>query len=241
VNGAECTTFATSNINKYTQKTITMKKINPILYDVYATPNPDKEGEQLYHPRIFKHGNQMNDDELKEYLQRNTRVNSSQFVGMIEALVEEIPQQLLLNKYVHIRGMGTFYLKIGIRPRTDKNGQQYIPKFSDPKSITSNDLQVEGIGFRADPKWNRIVTHSKQHFERLEQRHQANISKSQLLLYIDNKMEEQGFVTVRDLIYDQQTTKYHARKLLEELSTGKQPKLYRIKVGRIFLYKRYGK
>ena len=54
-------------------------------------------------------------------------------------------------------------------------------------------------------------------------------------------MKEQGFVSVRDLIYDQQTTKYHARKLLEELSTGKQPKLYRVKAGRIFLYKRYGK
>jgi hypothetical protein len=100
---------------------------------------------------------------------------------------------------------------------------------------------VEGIGFRADPKWNRMVMHTNQHFERIEQRHQANISKSQLLLYLDGKMNEQGFVTVRDLIYDMQTTKYHARKLLEELSTGSQPKLYRVKAGHTFLYKRYGK
>ena len=84
-----------------------MKKINPILYDVFATPNPDEEREQLYYPEAVTYGVQMNDDELKEYLEKNTRINSSQFVGAIEALMQEIPEQLLQNKSVHIRGMGT--------------------------------------------------------------------------------------------------------------------------------------
>lgn len=218
-----------------------MKKVNPILYDVYATPNPDKESEQLYHPRAVTYGTQMNDDELKDYLEQNTRVNSSQFVGMMEALKQEIPQQLLQNKSVHVRGMGTFYLKIGVRRRKDKDGQWYTPKFTDPKDITARDLQVEGIGFRADPKWNRTVMHSKQLFQRSPTRHQIPISKDKLLLYIDAMVKEQGFVTVHDVQYDQNTTKYHARKLLEELSSGDQPKLYRVKVGHNYIYKRYGK
>ncbi len=234
-------TFVVSNNKFYTLKKTTMKKVTPILYDVYATPNPDNDGEQLYHPRVVTYGTQMKDDDLKEYLQRNTRVNSSQFVGMIEALMEEIPQQLLQNKSVHIRGMGTFYLKIGVRRRKDSSGQWYVPKFTNPQAITSRDMQVEGIGFRADPTWNRTVIHAKQHFERARAGHQASITKSQLLLYIDDIVKEQGYVTVRDLRVDQNTTKYHARKLLEELATGDQPKLYRQKVGRAFVYKRFGK
>lgn len=218
-----------------------MKKENAILYDVYATPNPDKENEQLYHPRAVTYGTQMNDDELKDYLEQNTRVNSSQFVGMLEALMQEIPHQLLLNKSVHIRGMGTFYLKIGVRRRKDKNGQWYTPKFTSPNDITARDLQVEGICFRADPKWNRTVMSSKQLFERSATRHQTPISKDKLLLYIEEKVSEQGFVTVSDLQYDKSTTEYHARKLLEELSTGDQPKLFRVKLGHSYIYKRYGK
>ena len=203
-----------------------MKKINPILYDVFATPNPDEEREQLYYPKAVTYGVQMNDDELKEYLEKNTRINSSQFVGAIEALMQEIPEQLLQNKSVHIRGMGTFYLKIGVRHRKDADGHSYVQKFTDPNAITARDLCIEGIGFRADPTWNRKV---------------SPISKSKLLLFVDQMVKEKGYVTVRDVECDKDTTNYHARKLLEDLCKGDQPKLYKELVGHSYIYKRFGK
>lgn len=218
-----------------------MKKVNPILYDVFPTPNPDEERDQLYFPRAVTYGVQMNDDELKEYLERNTRINSSQFVGMIEALVQEIPQQLLQNKTVHIRGMGTFYLKIGVRRRKKGDGRWYVQKFTDPDAITARDLCVEGIGFRADPTWNRVVMKAKQPFERAKTRHQTPITKSTLLQFIDEMVKEKGYVTVRDVEVDKDTTNYHARKLLEDLCKGSQPKLYREQVGHTYVYKRFGK
>ena len=205
-----------------------MKKINPILYDVFATPNPDEEREQLYYPKAVTYGVQMNDDELKEYLEKNTRINSSQFVGAIEALMQEIPEQLLQNKSVHIRGMGTFYLKIGVRHRKDADGHSYVHC-------------IEGIGFRADPTWNRKVSKAKQPFERAKTRHQTPISKSKLLLFVDQMVKEKGYVTVRDVECDKDTTNYHARKLLEDLCKGDQPKLYKELVGHSYIYKRFGK
>ena len=57
-----------------------MKKISALLYDVYATPNPDQEREQLYYPRAVTYGAKMNDDELKNYLKQTTRATSSRFV-----------------------------------------------------------------------------------------------------------------------------------------------------------------
>ena len=218
-----------------------MKKINPILYDVFATPNPDEEREQLYYPKAVTYGVQMNDDELKEYLEKNTRINSSQFVGAIEALMQEIPEQLLQNKSVHIRGMGTFYLKIGVRRRKDADGHSYVQKFTDPNAITARDLCIEGIGFRADPTWNRKVSKAKQPFERAKTRHQTLISKSKLLLFVDQMVKEKGYVTVRDVECDKDTTNYHARKLLEDLCKGDQPKLYKELVGHSYIYKRFGK
>ena len=217
-----------------------MKKKNAILYDVYPTPTPDEDHEQLFYPRAVTYGSQMNDNELKDYLERNTRINSSQFVGMIEALIQEIPQQLLLNKSVHIRGMGTFYLKIGVRRKKDASGHWYVQKFTDPDAIT-RDLCIEGIGFRADPKWNRTLMKPGVPFERAKTRHQTPISISKLLKYLDKMTEEKGFVTVRDVQYDLSTTNYHARKLLEDLCKGSQPKLYREQIGRIYVYKRFGR
>lgn len=237
----KCATFAVDNHNEYPKYWTTMKKINAILYDVFPTPNPDETRDQLYYPRAVTYGQQMNDDELKEYLEKNTRINSSQFVGMIEALVQEIPQQLLQNKSVHIRGMGTFFLKIGVRSRKDANGHEYVQKFTDPDAITARDLCIEGIGFRADPTWSRKVTKSSQPFERAKTRHQMPVQKSKLLLYIDQMVKEKGFVTVRDVQYDQNTTNYHARKLLEDLCAGDQPKLYKEMVGHSYIYKRFGK
>ena len=218
-----------------------MKKINPILYDVFATPNPDEEREQLYYPKAVTYGVQMNDDELKEYLEKNTRINSSQFVGAIEALMQEIPEQLLQNKSVHIRGMGTFYLKIGVRHRKDADGHSYVQKFTDPNAITARDPCIEGIAFRADPTGTRKVSKAKQPLERAKTRHQTPISKSKLLLFVDQMVKEKGYVTVRDVECDKDTTNYHARKLLEDLCKGDQPKLYKELVGHSYIYKRFGK
>ena len=234
-------TFTAENNNHYLEYRPIMKKLNAILYDVFPTPNPDEKHPQLYFPRAVTFGEQMNDDELKAYLEKNTRINSSQFVGMIEALIQEIPLQLLSNKSVHIRGMGTFYLKIGVRRRKDAEGHEYVKKFTDPNDVTARDLCVEGIGFRADPTWNRKVTGSKQPFERSKTRHQIPVSKSELLLYIDQQIKEHGYVTVRHVERDQNTTKYHARKLLEDLCKGDQPKLYKETVGHSYIYKRFGK
>lgn len=232
-------TFAVDYLNIHFNHKKNMKKVNAILYDVFPTPNPDETHEQLYYPRAVTYGQQMNDKELKEYLEKNTRINSSQFVGMIEALVQEIPQQLLQNKSVHIRGMGTFFLKIGVRSRKDANGHVYVQKFTDPDAITARDLCIEGIGFRADPTWSHKVTKSVQHFERVKTRHQTPVQKSKLLLYINKMVSEKGFVTVKDVECDQNTTNYHARKLLEGLCTGKQPKLYKEMVGHAYIYKRF--
>lgn len=218
-----------------------MKKENAILYDVFATPNPDEAREQLYYPRAVTYGTQMSEDELKEYLERNTRVNSSQFASVMDALKQEIPQQLLMNKSVHIKGMGTFYLKIGVRRRKKGDGKYYTKKFTDPNAITARDLCIEGIGFRADPTWSRIVMESQSPFERARTRHQTPITKSKLLQYIDQTVKEKGFVTVRNVERELDTTNYHARKLLEELCSGEQPKLYREMAGHAYVYKRFGK
>ena len=111
--------------------------------------------------------------------------------------MQEIPEQLLQNKSVHIRGMGTFYLKIGVRHRKDADGHSYVQKFTDPNAITARDLCIEGIGFRADPTWNRKVSKAKQPFERAKTRHQTPISKSKLLLFVDQMVKEKGYVTVQ--------------------------------------------
>ena len=118
---------------------------------------------------------------------------------MIEALKQEIPEQLLRNKSIHIRGMGTFYLKIGVRRRKDSKGHWYTPKFTNPDAITARDLCVEGIEFRADPTWNRMLIKEKKTFERAPMRHQVPITKSELLQFIEEYLMQVSIKVIRKL------------------------------------------
>lgn len=217
-----------------------MKKTNTLLYSVYETPHPDKDGEQLYHVRPVTYGDQMTDCELRDYLQANTRVNTSQFVAMIEALREEIPCQLLQNRCVHIEHFGTFYLRLGVRRRQTADGQWYTPQFRHPSDITSADLQVEGIGFRADPSWNKRVQQAHQRFESAPYAgHGVTLHEEALLHWLDNYLAEHRYITVRQFKLAHDCTKYQARKTLEALCAGDQPTLRREQVGVTFVYRRW--
>ena len=107
----------------------------------------------------------------------------------------------LKNKYFLVTGTGNYFKNVIKDPESnlvlvkiDNNGHvaHLLWGYKDGGKMTSEfpaHLMSHAARLKVNPK-NRIVMHTKQHFERLEQRHQANISKSQLLLYIDNKMEK---------------------------------------------------
>jgi nucleoid DNA-binding protein len=214
-----------------------MKKNHKLLYSVYETPRRNPDEEPSFHVRPVTYGAQMSDSELKDYLQQNTRVNTSQFTGMIEALREEIPEQLLQNRSVHIEGLGTFYLRMGIRPRKDENGQSYIPSFHSDADITAADVMVEGIGFRADPTWNRRVQKAVCAFERAPYAgHGVSLSQDELQTWLHEYFQDHSRITVRELKLAKDCTSYQARKLLENLCAGPHPMLRRDKVAATFIY-----
>lgn len=214
-----------------------MKKNHTLLYSVYETPRRNPEEEPSFHVRPVTYGAQMTDSELKEYLQQNTRINTSQFTGMIEALREEIPQQLLLNRSVHIEGIGTFYLRMGLRPRTDDDGRRYLPTFHSADDITAADVMVEGIGFRADPTWNRRVQQAPGAFEKAPYAgHGVPLTADTLKVWLTDYFRDHRHITVRELKLAHDSTFYQARKLLEELSSGDHPMLRREQVATTYVY-----
>lgn len=215
-----------------------MQKDNTLLYSIYVMPAAEPGGQPTCHVRPVAYGAQTTDEEMKADLQRNTRVNSSQFIGMIEVLREEIPQQLLQNKPVHIEGMGTFYLRIGVRRRRDADGRWYKPQFHRAEEITAADLCVEGIGFRADPTWNRRVQLSGQQFAKAPYAgHGVPIDADELSAWLAGYLSEHHHVTVREFRLAWDCTNYQARKTLESLCRGDHPRLVRQEIARAYVYR----
>ena len=219
-----------------------MKQDHGLFYSVYATPHPKQQGETYYHVRNVTLGRQAMSRELMEALQQNTRVNTSQFQGTMEALRSEIPFLLSQGKPVHLDGIGTFYPKLGIRKRKDADGHWYTPKFTSPEDIKASDVVVKGIGFKADPTWSKLLLKTPGTVGTTPYAgHGVTIDRGKLLLWIDETVKRKGFVTVRDLRMEYDTTRYQAQQLLSSLCEGDQPKLYREKAGSTYLYRRWGK
>ena len=54
------------------------------------------------------------------------------------------------NRRVHLNGIGTFSLNIGLKPVVEEDGTKQKRTVTNPKEITGNDLEVTGITFVPD-------------------------------------------------------------------------------------------
>lgn len=125
---------------------------NTIKFGVYSNPSKDADGKESYHVRHETNGT-LNDQYIANHMALYNEPEASHIKGVVKALKRNIVEILTDNRNVHIEGLGNFYLKLGFRKRTDENGQEVRPHFTDPAKITGNDIVVEGIHFTADEEF----------------------------------------------------------------------------------------
>ena len=129
---------------------------NTIKFGIHSNPLPDKEGRETYHVR-HETDLALNLDYIVDQVRRYNESEASHVKAVVDVLRRHIVETLTDNHNVHIDGLGNFYLKLGFRKRTDENGLEVKPHFTDPSKITGNDVVVETINFTPDEEFLKLL------------------------------------------------------------------------------------
>ena len=119
-------------------------------YDLYETPNPDKNGEELpLHARVVLKGS-YTAEEFVEQVTMLQHMPHAQVVGVIEAISKELRHLLLKGFSVELGDIGYFTLSLSV----DK-------KIMDANNLRSPSVSTGSLEkiLRANPIGNVITRH----------------------------------------------------------------------------------
>ena len=106
-------------------------------YDLYETPNPDKNGEELpLHARVVLKGS-YTAEEFVEQVTTLQHMPHAQVVGIIEAISKELRHLLLKGFSIELGDIGYFSLSLSV----DK-------KVKEAKELRSPSISLKDINFR---------------------------------------------------------------------------------------------
>ena len=104
-----------------------------ILYSVHRNPQKDADGNETYHIR-HETRDTLGLKFLQEYLKKYQRIQPEVLLSACMLIADQLLEQLTNNHRVQIEGIGTFYLKLGFRPRYDEYGNELKIQFTDPET-----------------------------------------------------------------------------------------------------------
>ena len=205
-----------------------------ILYSVHRNPQKDADGNETYHIRHETRGT-LGLKYLQNHLRHFQRIQPEVLQSACTVLADELLEQLTDNYRVQIEGLGTFYLKLGFVEQIDENGNPYTPKFTDPMSITANDVCVDTFGFTPDKELvEKFRNHGytfKKFFIRGIVGHSNIHTEEEIREGLKEYFETHSFVSRKGFMAHFGFTGYMADKWLNKFVSEPSPLLRRYKVG----------
>ena len=211
-----------------------------VRFSVHRNPKKDEAEKDTYQVRqecVYT----VNTRQLEDHLKLHAIVRREVMETALTVLKDEIIEHVLDNKRLHLDGIGTFYLKIGFRDRTDENGEPMEVTFDDPADITGNDVCVKGIGFTPDADFLRALSDRPAHFENVTGRgrvgHSVDYTREEVEARLREYLSANDHITCRDMQKELGLTEYMSRKWLSSLTALPSPFLKESKVGQVYLYR----
>lgn len=204
-----------------------------INFSIHRNPRTDAEGRTTYQVR---HESQrtMNKSEFLNHLANHQSISPAVMEMALAVLQDEIVEQLLANRRLHLEGLGTFYLKIGLRQQYDDEGNPVATQFTDPNAITGRDVCIDTIGFMPDKAFLSLIDNDIS-FKNITGRgavgHSATYTDEQFKDKLSAYLEQHRTITCPQLMREFGITKYMAWKWLDYLSKPPVNFLKRDRVG----------
>lgn len=162
--------------------------------------------------------------------------------AIIHTLAQEIVEQLFFNRCMHLDGLGTFSLTIGLKPVVDEQGVEHKRQVTDPNEITGNDIVVTGIAFKPDAEFTRLATQRPARFRHSELRgivgHSVCYTREEMIETLFSYLDKYGTISRGTFVMGWNLTRHQAQKWLRELCTGDNPPLVETRPTNAYVYHR---
>lgn len=215
--------------------------ILPIEYNILPNPQPDEQGRTTYQVRQDTRGS-MHTRGLVEHMRRYHILTQYPIDSIIHTLAQEIVEQLFFNRCMHLDGLGTFSLTIGLKPVVDEQGVEHKRQVTDPNEITGNDIVVTGIAFKPDAEFTRLATQRPARFRHSELRgivgHSIYYTREEMIESLFSYLDKYGTISRGVFVMGWNLTRHQAQKWLRELTTGDNPPLVETRPTNAYVYHR---
>lgn len=193
-------------------------------YDLYETPNPDKNGEELpLHARVVLKGS-YTAEEFVEQVTMLQHMPHVQVVGVIEAISKELRHLLLKGFSVELGDIGYFTLSLSV----DK-------KIMDANNLRSPSVSLKDINFRVNRQFRKDIE-SELNLQRYHSpfRVKNPLPEKKCLQRLEKFLEEHPCINRQD--YAQLVGKTKTQALQDINAFIKQGILKKYGVGRSVVY-----
>lgn len=204
------------------------KKTGGMPYMVYTSPKKGKDGRNIVYVR--PEGGQrmkMTAEQIDAYCAKYSMMRSGEL-------------QLVLHEFMH---WAAEWIVKGYRVETPLGS--FAPKLklkreiTDPDEVTDRDVELDGVEYTPGKLWDEHFDHwMRDGFRKSERLYSSEplADMDQMEQILRDLLNRRGFVTVNSFRLSTGLTYHSARKLLNEWTKGKNPKLLKTRQGPTYIY-----
>ena len=208
-----------------------------IHYLEHVTPIKDESGKNIIHPMFVKNET-INMEKMTDSLRRHCVMNPSVFTQAIDTAEDEILLALQQGNEVRLGDMFIIRPKLKVVQRDDKEGGDGRKVYHEGELIPANEVEVCGIDVQPTKDFVKEFLLRNPSCSRQWSGVKA-VPKEEKKEFADIVAicEEQGYITVKDMIRRFGVTRYHACKVLNGLCEEPSSRMYATKEGPVTLYR----
>ena len=208
-----------------------------IHYLEHVTPVKDENGKNIIHPMFVK--NETFDmEKMADSLRRHCVMNPSTFAQAIDTAEDEILHALMDGNEVRLGDMFIIRPKMRVVRHQDKEGREWRKTYHEGDLIPADEVEVCGIDIQPTKEFvkeflRKRPTCSRQWWAVKAQPKEADEEFAD----IKSICEEQGYITVKDMVRKFGVTRYHACKVLDGMCEEPDARMVAVKEGQVRLYR----
>lgn len=206
----------------------------------HVTPIKDESGKNIIHPMFVK--NDTTDmEKMMESLRRHCVMNPSTFTQAMDTAEDEILSALMEGNEVRLGDMFVIRPKLKVVQHEDKEGNSWRKTYHEGDLIPANEVSVCGIDIQPTKEFVkefllRNPACSRQWWGVKAQPKEADAEFADIKAIC----EQQGYITVKDMVRHFGVTRYHACKVLDGMCEEPDARMTSVKEGTIRLYRLRG-
>ncbi len=210
-----------------------------IKFSVHQNPLKDEQGRTTYQVRQDTHGT-VTTKMLEEELALHGLQNNFTLDGAVEWLKKVMVSHMNFNRRIHLNGIGTFSLSVGLKPVVDEDGTVHKRIVTDPKDITGNEVEVTGINFVPDKEFLDYAKQELVYFENSAPRGSVGHSEwhedEKLRQEVIGYLTEHKYLTCPLFMKLWHVTRYRAEQILLQFCEGEDAILVRQQQAHTYFY-----